>query len=176
MIIIPRRCGKQNCIIRIDERSENAINYSNVLKENYKTTGAENPVVISKDIKQYAQTYLDVINKHFKDSAIRLTSEIYPNTTTKDELVCVKFIFDKGNSNKGEIEESQKEISKILNEINESTFKEHSASIYYRRIIKYDLRNAFYLIKPNQKRFWTKALALNDADSLIVEILNQRNN
>jgi hypothetical protein len=88
----------------------------------------------------------------------------------------VKFIFEKSISNKKSIEESQIEISKLLHEINEQTFKKHSASIYYRRIIKYDLANAFYLIKPNQKRFWTKALALNDADNLIVEILNQDNN
>lgn len=155
---------------------ENVLNYSNVLKDNYRKCGAESSVSVSKDIKPYTQTYLDVINRHFKDSSIRLISEIYPNTTQKDELICVKFIFEKSRSAKNEIEESQKEISNVLHEINESTFKEHSASIYYRRIIKYDLRNAFYLIKPNEKRFWSKAAALNDADNLIVEILNQRNN
>ena len=155
---------------------ENVLNYSNVLKDNYKKCGAESSVSVGKDIKQYTQTYLDVINKHFKDSPIRLTSEIYPNSTQKDELVCVKFIFEKNRLTKNEIEESQKEISNVLHEINENTFKEHSSSIYYRRIIKYDLRNAFYLIKPNEKRFWSKAAALNDADSLIVEILDQRNN
>ena len=155
---------------------ENVIDYSNVLKENYRNSGAEDPVIVSKEIKQYAETYLDVINKHFKNSSIRLTSEIYSNTTAKNDLMCVKFAFKKDNSSKNDIEESQKNIAKILNDINESTFKEHSASIYYRRIIKYDLKNAFYLIKPNEKRFWTKALALNDADNLIVEILNQHNN
>lgn len=157
---------------------ENVLYYSNVLKDNYKKFRAESSVSVSKDIKQFTQTYLDVINKHFKDSSIRLISEIYPNTTQKDELVCVKFIFEKSRSAKNEIEESVKEISSVLHDINENTFKEHSASIYYRRIIKYDLpkQNTFYLIKPNEKRFWSKAQALNDADNLIVEILNQRNN
>jgi N-6 DNA Methylase len=155
---------------------ENVLSYSNVLKENYKNSGAENPVSFGMDIKQYTQTYLDTVNRQFKDSSIRLISEIYPNSNQRNELVCVKFIFEKSRSTKNEIEESKKEISNVLHEINESTFKEHSASIYYRRIIKYDLRNAFYLIKPNEKRFWSKAAALNDADNLIVEILNQRNN
>lgn len=155
---------------------ENVLNYSNVIKENYKKSGAESSVSVVKDIKPYAQTYLDVINKQFKDSTIRLTSEIYPNVTRNNELACIKFIFEKNRSRNNEIAESQKEISNVLHEINEITFKEHSASIYYRRIIKYDLKNAFYLIKPNEKRFWSKASALNDADNLIVEILNQRNN
>lgn len=155
---------------------ESILAYSNVLKENYRNSGAEKPVSVGKDIKQYAQTYLDAVNKQFKDSSTRLMSEIYPNTTPHDELVCIKFIFEKSHSKKNEIEESQKGISNILNDINESTFEQHSSSIYYRRIIKYDLRNAFYLIKPNEKRFWSKASALNDADNLVVEILNQRNN
>lgn len=154
---------------------ENILNFSNVIKDNYKN-GAESPVIASTDIKQYCQTYLEVINKHFKGSTIRLKAEIYTNSNSKDELICVKFIFDKSNSNKKSIEESEIDISKLLHEVNEHVFKEYSASIYYRRIIKYDLKNAFYLIKPNQKRFWTKALALNDADNLIVEILNQNNN
>ena len=157
---------------------ENILHYSNVLKENYKNSGAEEPVIVDKDIKQYTQSYLDVVNKQFKDSSIRLISEIFPNTTPKNELVCVKFVFEKSCSGKNEIEESQEDISNILHKINEKTFKQHSASIYYRRIIKYDLprQNIFYLIKPNQKRFWSKAAALNDADSLIVEILTQHNN
>jgi len=157
---------------------ENVLNYSNVLKENYRNSGAEKPVSVVKDIKQYAQTYLDVVNKQLKDSTIRLTSEIYPNTTSKDELVCIKFVFKKNRSIKYEIQESIEKISNILHKINNSTFKQHSTSIYYRRIIKYDLpkQNIFYLIKPNQKRFWSKAAAQNDADSLIVEILTQRNN
>ncbi len=155
---------------------ENVLNYSNVIKENYKNSQAEKTASVSKDIKQYAQTYLDTVNKQFKDSSIRLVSEIYPNATQKDELVCVKFVFEMSHSTKKEIEESQKKISSVLHDINEATFKDHSASIYYRRIIKYDLGNTFYLIKPNEKRFWSKASALNDADNLIVEILNQRNN
>lgn len=146
--------------------------YSNVIKENYRHVGAEKSVDVG-DAKLYAQTYLDVINERFEASSIRLKAEIYTKLNQKDELTYVKFYFDKDNSSKNNIEQSEKNSSKILAEINEHSFKEHNASIYYRRFIKYELKNAFYLIKPNQKRFWTKALALNDADDLIVEILNQ---
>jgi hypothetical protein len=157
---------------------DNVLCYSNVLKDNYKNSGAEKPVSISRDIKPYAQTYLDTINKQFTSTSIRLTCIVYPKATLKDELVCVKFIFQKSRLGNNEVQESDETISDILNEINESTFKENSSSIYYRRVIKYDLpqQNTFYLIKPNQKRFWSKAAALNDADSLVVEILNQHEN
>lgn len=153
---------------------DHVLHFSKALDKQYKISGAEKQVN-TNDIKQYVQTYLEVINKHYKNSTIRLRAKIYTNSKFRDELVCVKFLFDKNTSTHKSIEESEKEISKILNEINEYTFDKYSASIYYRRIIKYDLKNAFYLIKPNQKRFWSKALALNDADNLIVEIINQYN-
>ncbi len=155
---------------------ENTVCFSNVIKENYKNCGAENHVVINKDVRQYAQTYLDVINKTLKNSSINLRAVIYLNAPAKEDLVCVKFIFEKNNLYKQSIEESTADISKELQEINESVFSEHHASIYYRRIIKYDVKDAFFLIKPNEKKFWTKAIALNDADKLIVEILNQVSN
>ena len=152
------------------------LDYSNVIKDKYKIIGAENPVVVNTDIRQYCQTYIDEINRHFKDSTIHLRAEIFTNSKANDILICVKFIFDKNNLISKSINESEIDISSLLNEINDYTFKKYSKSIYYRKIVKYDLENAFYMIKPNEKRFWTTALALNDADNLIVEMLNQHNN
>jgi len=154
---------------------QDTLNYSNVIKENYKNIGAEKSVVVNNEIKQYCQTYLDAVNKQYKNSNIRLNAEIYTNLNAKDNLICVKFCFDK-DSAKGNIKESTIEISKFLTEVNKSVYQQYVSSIYYRRIIKYEIdKNTFYLIKPNQKRFWTQAQALNDADNLIVEILNQSN-
>lgn len=155
---------------------EHLLSFCNVIRENYMLSGAEEPVIAGTNIKQYTQTYLEVVNKHFKHSSIHLRAELFSENKPKTELICIKFIFEKNISNMKDIEETDLEVSNILEEINNYTFKQHSSSIYFRRIIKYDLKNSFYLIKPNEQRFWTKALALNDADNLIVEILNQDNN
>ncbi|PLX08464.1 MAG: hypothetical protein C0596_06300 [Marinilabiliales bacterium] len=76
---------------------DNILNYSNVIKSNYISAGAEKPVIVNIDIQKYSQIFLEVINKHFKDSSIRLRAEIYTNSSSKDELICVKFIFEKSN-------------------------------------------------------------------------------
>lgn len=148
--------------------------FSNVIKENYKDVGAEKSIDID-NAKEYAQTYLNVVNNHFKRSNIRLKSEVYKKINPRYELALIRFYFDKQTKNE-EVIESESDLLSILREVNEYAFKEYNASIYYRRFIKYDIRktNSFYIIKPNQKRFWTKALALSDADDLIVEILNGR--
>ena len=148
--------------------------FSNVIKDNYKDVGAEKSIDID-GVKEYAQTYLNVVNSHFEESNIRLKSEVYKKINQRYELAVIKFYFDK-QTKKGEIIESESDLLSVLREVNEYAFKEYNASIYYRRFIKYDIKktNSFYIIKPNQKRFWTKALALSDADDLIIEILNRR--
>lgn len=152
------------------------IKFSGVAGDNYRIFNAENPIDIEEDLRPYAQTYIDIVNAHYKGSSIVLKAEIFTKSDPKDQLASIKFYFDKTNTGKNNIEQSEINISEILAEINEYSFKKHNASIFYRRFIKYDLKNAFYLIKPNQKRFWTTAFALNDADDLIVEILNQKDN
>lgn len=150
---------------------DNVVNYSNIIKSNYQKVNAEN-IITSEYGKKYLKTYVETINKHFKNSNIKLKAELFSNSLN-DELVCMKFYFDKSNSDIKSIEENNTDIKNILKEINEYSFENNNSSIYYRKFIKYELKNSFYLIKPNQKRFWTSALALNDADDLIVEILNQ---
>lgn len=148
--------------------------FSNIIKDKYKNGDAEKHVNID-GFKDYAQTYLNVINKHFEGSKIQLKSNVYKKIDKKYELAVIKFYFDDQILNH-EINESSSDLLNVLKDINLYAFKEYNASIYYRRFIKYDLKNenSFYLVKPNQKRFWTKAIALNDADDLIAEILNKR--
>jgi len=148
--------------------------YSNVIKSKYKEVNAEKSVNL-ENMKDYAKEYLNTVNENFQGSNIRLKSEVYKKIGYTRKLSVIKFYFDK-QAEKGEVVESELNLQDILNKINEYSFEEYNASIYYRKFLKYELddSNVFYIIKPNQKRFWTKALALNDADDLIVEILNQR--
>lgn len=149
---------------------DNVLNYSVVLHNNYKKSKAELPISSKKELQEYAQFYIFVLNKYFKNTNFNIWIEIFNNTYQKDDLVCIKVNFD--NKSKGVVF-SDDDTSKILKKINSDIYSDNTESIYYRKVIKYETKNAFYLIKPNQKRFWTKALALNDADSLLVELLNQ---
>ncbi|MCK6692857.1 MAG: SAM-dependent methyltransferase [Thermoanaerobaculia bacterium] len=63
------------------------------------------------------------------------------------------------------------EINQILTELEQYTYREHSESIYYRKFLRYYNDDIIYLVKPNEKRFWTRSMGLNDADEIILEIL-----
>lgn len=149
---------------------DNVLNYSVVLHNNYKKSKAELPISSKKELQEYGQFYISVLNKYFKNTNFNIWIEVFNNTYQKDNLVCIKVNFD--NKNKGVVF-SDDDTSRILKKINTDIYADNQESIYYRKVIKYETKNAFYLIKPNQKRFWTKAFALNDADELLIELLNQ---
>ena len=44
--------------------------------------------------------------------------------------------------------------------------------LFVQKYIKYYDKDTVYLIKPNQKRFWTRTQAMEDASSLIADIIN----
>jgi hypothetical protein len=58
-----------------------------------------------------------------------------------------------------------------LSAINKYTISSLAKSIYIQKQIKYYDENTIYIIKPNQKRFWSRSSAINDAKELISEIL-----
>lgn len=64
-----------------------------------------------------------------------------------------------------------KDIAPILKDLERYSYEEHSESIYYRKFFRYYNDDVVYIVKPNEKRFWTRSLGLNDADEIILEIL-----
>lgn len=64
-------------------------------------------------------------------------------------------------------------LLQTLNRLNEFSTEKHSDSIYLRRNIRIYLDNSLHIIKPNEKRFWTKSMALRDADETLAEGIRQ---
>lgn len=73
-----------------------------------------------------------------------------------------------------EVQEA-KEMGKLLKTLEQHTYQAHAESIYYRRYLRYYTEDRLYLIKPNEKRFWSRSMALNDADEIVAEILTTVN-
>jgi type I restriction-modification system DNA methylase subunit len=63
------------------------------------------------------------------------------------------------------------ELDELLKEINKYTVAKLAKSIFIQRQFKFYKGNSIYVIKPNQKRFWSTSEAINDASDLIFEVL-----
>jgi type I restriction-modification system DNA methylase subunit len=99
---------------------------------------------------------------------------LYVNVTTYNighfnPLMMVKLSF----ADEPRIQVQSKEyIDKELKDIDSYLWEKKATSIYFRKKLNYKTGNDIYIIRPNQRRFWSQSMALEDASELILEILN----
>ena len=65
---------------------------------------------------------------------------------------------------------SDGELHQYLQKVNEFTLREYSRNIYVHKQIRFYDGDSIVIIKPNQKRFWTRSQGIDDAHSIITEI------
>lgn len=119
--------------------------------------------------RTYAETLYNDINSFLLSSNTKVSATIY-DVQLNDPLNLVILHFGKDVK---EIEiKNIFEFRKQLQEIDQYTILRKAHSIYVQKYIKYYDRDTVYLIKPNQKRFWTRTQAMEDASSLIADIIN----
>ena len=73
---------------------------------------------------------------------------------------------------KKEVQISSEIIDTELKKIDKILWDKKAQNIYFRKKINYKVDNDIYIIRPNQRRFWSKSMALEDASELILELLN----
>lgn len=100
--------------------------------------------------------------------------DLFANTTVYNinrftPLMMVKLSFGKKQK---EILLSQELIDEELRKLDQYLWEEKSTSVYFRKKLNYKTGNDIYIIRPNQQRFWSKSMAIEDASELILEILN----
>jgi len=125
---------------------------------------------LSEENISYAETIINELNLFLSGSKIYSTAKIY-DTKVNDPLNMIRLEFDKSQK---EIEIKPFEsLRPKLSEIDKYLVQQKAGqSIYVQKQIRHYDSNKIYLIKPNQKRFWTRSQALDDATSIIEEIIS----
>jgi len=169
------------------EKEIDKIIYNDVLKL------SKDEQIIINDTLKYS---LDLFEKQEKSDAVKHVIEIdqYTNRLTKElndwledvnlkvsathykmdrncPLYLVKLSF--GNERKETIT-SDEDIYKELKRLDKNLWEEEAQNLYFRKKLNYYDGDDVYIIKPNQRRFWSETAALEDCKSLIVEILNTK--
>ncbi|EOG6905514.1 class I SAM-dependent DNA methyltransferase [Flavobacterium psychrophilum] len=173
-------------ITHIEKQIDNII-YNDILK-----LTADEQVVI-QDTLDYS---LDLFEKQEKSKAVLPVNEIdiYSKRITKElndwlddddlnisathykidrncPLYLVKLSF--GNQQK-ETQISKENIYQELKKIDKKLWNKESDNLYFRKKLNYFDGDDIYIIKPNQRRFWSQTVAMEDSKSLLVEILNMK--
>ncbi|WP_343487374.1 N-6 DNA methylase [Allomuricauda sp. d1] len=143
-----------------------SLDFSLDLFENKQKSKALAPV---KNIAHYANRICSELNNFLDNQNIVCNATVF-ETPHFSPLMIIKLSFD---SEKSGIAESQENVTQELQKIDKHLWAKQSTNIYFRKKLNYKTGNEVFVIRPNQRRFWTQSMAIEDASELILEILNE---
>ncbi|GAB5466638.1 MAG: N-6 DNA methylase [Candidatus Kapaibacteriales bacterium] len=147
---------------------EDFINYSVDLFHKKEKSTALHPVLESH-ISDYSETIEKELNEFLGGQDTYVNATIY-DISRYSPLMMIKLSHD---IEKIGISSSNEHIDKELKKLDQYLWEEKSSNIYFRKKLNYRIADDVFIIRPNQRRFWSKSMAIEDASELILEILNE---
>jgi N-6 DNA Methylase len=158
-------------IFNLSEREITTINdvlsYSLDLFESQEKSKALYPV-LQEQTTEYGKTISAELNDFLEGQDLFANATVY-NINRFTPLMMIKLSFAKKQK---EVIMSKEFIDDELKKIDQYLWEEKSSNIYFRKKLNYKTGDDIYIIRPNQRRFWSQSMALEDASELILEILN----
>ena len=121
-------------------------------------------------LKEYAQAFIDVATSclHYQNQTLnaRVYQDGEPLSVVEFELVqtadtqAVRFISE------------SKELHDLLYRLNRRLWERQASTLYTRRHVRIYDGPRFYLVRPSERRLWTRSQAYADAGSFVAQILN----
>ncbi len=145
---------------------EDTLNYSLDLFENKQKSKALLPAL---NLKEYSILVSTKLNNFLENQNLFANATIFNLDDRFSPLMMIKISF---SNTKEKTKESDENIQSELKRIDKKLWEEKATNIYFRKKLNYKTDNDIYIIRPNQRRFWSQSMALEDASELILEILN----
>ena len=120
------------------------------------------------ELTLYAQAYADVFEKTTGGNRA-LVPTVYEGTPP---YRAVSFrLAPRGTPGRQPRIASEPELDRLLVNLEQIATEQHARSLYFRRNIKVYEAEDIHIVKPAERRFWTRSAAFNDADETIAELL-----
>ncbi len=160
-----------NDILKLTEDEQiiiqDTLDYSLDLFEKQEKSKAVLPVV---DINIYSKRVTKELNEWLDNVDLKVTTTHY-TINRNCPLYLVKLSFGKKEN---EITLSKENIYDQLKTLDKKLWVKESQNLYFRKKLNYFDGDDIYIVKPNQRRFWSQTAAMEDSKSLLVEILNMK--
>ena len=125
--------------------------------------------VLSDESVLYASTFVTALGSLLKNVDFHTKVTVF-NPCHNDPLQLL--LIDLGSDDNRICEGNISEYRTVLKKINNYLFSKQSDSVYFKKILKLYDDSTVYVIKPNQKRFWSNMQAYEDAAAMVSDILN----
>ncbi|AFD08700.1 HsdM family class I SAM-dependent methyltransferase [Solitalea canadensis] len=126
------------------------------------------PVLLEQTI-EYGKLISDELNNFLDGQDLFTNATVYCiNRFSPLMMIKLSFAIEQNTVVISEdfVDEELKKMDKYL-------WEENASNIYFRKKLNYKKENDIYIIRPNQRRFWSQSMAIEDASELILEILNE---
>tara|TARA_R110002096_G_scaffold405303_1_gene603364 strand:- start:967 stop:3987 length:3021 start_codon:yes stop_codon:yes gene_type:complete len=141
------------------------LNYSLDLFENQEKSDAVKPVITTE---HYYNRLAKELNDWLDDVSLKASVTHY-KIDNNCPLYMVKISF--GDKQKPPVF-SKENIYAELKKIDTKLWEEETKNLYFRKKLNYYDGDDVYIIKPNQRRFWSETVAMEDSRELLIEIGN----
>jgi len=152
---------------------EDVLNYSLDLFQEGENSVAIKPVdKYNSELHNYLEILCEDINEHLQFSNESVWASIWEMPVSNPmRLVAIHFTKERS---KGDIYTfpHSSDLNSIIRSIDKYSYEKHSASVYFRKVVRYYEGDIVYIIKPNQKRFWSRSQAMQDSKTILLEIAN----
>lgn len=124
--------------------------------------------VLSNQPTEYAKIITTELNDFLDGQDLFVNATVY-DINRFTPLMMIKLSHEKV---KKDVSTSNEHIDEELKKLDQYLWEQKAQNIFFRKKLNYKKENDFYIIRPNQRRFWSQSMALEDASELIFEILN----
>ena len=146
---------------------QDTLDYSLDLFEKQENSDAVKPV---SKINKYIIQLTTELNNWLEDVDLKISTTVY-EINRNCPLYMVKISF--GSEAKQTVF-SQEDIYKELKTLDKKLIDEKTPGLYFIKKLNYYDGDDVYIIKPNQRRFWSQTAAMEDCRNLLAEILKMK--
>ena len=124
---------------------------------------------VGRDIlKDYVNLFCSILNRSFSNPKKAFVGKIFIGESPL-QIVSARL----KNVSKGDVTVVHQDhnLTEILDKLDKTLLEEKSQSIYIRRNLRHYAGDTIFIVKPNQRRYWTRSSALRDADETYADIM-----
>ncbi len=152
---------------------EDMLEFTIDLQRNHERSRALDPAT-TRDCCGYARHLIGVIQPFLERRKRRSLQADVIDVDGPLRVVQFRFADCAANDRPAVVTRKVPNLDDVLARIAENLDQEISVGLYTRRHLRVYADDSFYVIKPSQRRFWSRAAGLNDGDSVLGDLMSRR--
>ena len=119
---------------------------------------------------RYAEAFKSVINGALSAHSSGFDAIVYASAAP---FCAVSFrLIDSALRDRAPVVETDANLDRALAELDAALQRDVTAGLYLRRSVKVFGTRTVHIVKPSERRYWTRSAAFNDADEVVVRLLS----